>query len=109
MAYHCMGGRDRTGLVTMLVLAAAGVPPEAAAEDYALSNERIPDEVIAAFYEEQGTTPAAVAAEVMAGVDAARYLSPEDVAALRERVLEPGEVRVLTHARSRTGYVRTTP
>ena len=89
VAYHCMGGRDRTGLVTMLVLAAAGVPAEAVAEDYALSNENIPDEVIAAFYEELGTTPAAVAAEVMAGVDASRYLGPEDVAALRERVLEP--------------------
>ena len=89
VAYHCMGGRDRTGLVTMLVLAAAGVPPEAVAEDYALSNENIPDAVIAAFYEELGTTPAAVAAEVMAGVDASRYLGPEDVAALRERVLEP--------------------
>ena len=89
VAYHCMGGRDRTGLVTMLVLAAAGVAAEAVAEDYALSNENIPDEVIAAFYEELGTTPAAVAAEVMAGVDASRYLGPEDVAALRERVLEP--------------------
>ncbi len=89
VAYHCMGGRDRTGLVTMLVLAAAGVPPEAVAEDYALSNENIPDAVIAAFYEELGTTPAVVAAEVMAGVDASHYLSADDVSALRGRVLEP--------------------
>jgi hypothetical protein len=86
VAYHCMGGRDRTGLVTMLVLAAAGVAPDAVGEDYALSNENVPDELIAAFYEELGTTPAAVAAGVMAGVDASQYLSPEDLAALRERL-----------------------
>jgi protein-tyrosine phosphatase len=87
VAYHCVGGRDRTGLVTMLVLALAGVAPEVVAEDYALSNERIPDALLDAFYAEHRTTAAAVAAEVMAGVDAARYLAPEDAAALRERML----------------------
>ena len=43
VACHDMGGRDRTGLVTMLVLRPTGVLPEAVAEDYALSNVRIPD------------------------------------------------------------------
>jgi len=34
---HCMGGKDRTGLVTALLLRVAGVPVEAVAADYALT------------------------------------------------------------------------
>lgn len=34
---HCVGGKDRTGLVSALVLRLADVPIEAVAEDYALS------------------------------------------------------------------------
>ena len=36
---HCVGGRDRTGQVAMLLLALAGVAPEEIAADYALSAE----------------------------------------------------------------------
>ena len=35
--YHCRGGKDRTGLVSALVLGLAGVPDVTIAEDYALS------------------------------------------------------------------------
>ena len=35
--FHCMGGRDRTGMITMLVLALVGVAPEDIAADYELS------------------------------------------------------------------------
>ena len=38
---HCMGGKDRTGLVTALLLALAGVDEEQIAADYALSEERL--------------------------------------------------------------------
>jgi protein-tyrosine phosphatase len=38
---HCGMGRDRTGLVTLLVLALVGVAPEAIAADYALSADRL--------------------------------------------------------------------
>jgi protein tyrosine/serine phosphatase len=31
---HCMGGRDRTGLVALVLLTAAGVEPEAVVDDY---------------------------------------------------------------------------
>jgi protein-tyrosine phosphatase len=38
---HCMGGKDRTGLVTALLLEVAGVDDEQIAADYALSEERL--------------------------------------------------------------------
>lgn len=38
---HCAAGRDRTGLVTLVLLALLGVAPEEIAADYALSAERL--------------------------------------------------------------------
>lgn len=34
---HCSAGRDRTGLITSLLLANAGVAPQTIADDYVLS------------------------------------------------------------------------
>jgi protein-tyrosine phosphatase len=39
--FHCVGGRDRTGLIAVLLLAVAGVAPEEIAADHALSDERV--------------------------------------------------------------------
>ncbi len=38
---HCVGGKDRTGLLTALLLHVAGVPEEEIAADYALSEDRL--------------------------------------------------------------------
>jgi protein-tyrosine phosphatase len=38
---HCMGGKDRTGLLTAFLLHIAGVDDEQIAADYALSGERL--------------------------------------------------------------------
>ena len=38
---HCVGGKDRTGLLSALLLYLAGVPVEEIAADYALSEERL--------------------------------------------------------------------
>jgi protein tyrosine/serine phosphatase len=38
---HCVGGKDRTGLLTAFLLHVAGVPEEEIAADYALSEERL--------------------------------------------------------------------
>ena len=38
--FHCMAGRDRTGMVAMLLLAAANVEPEAIVDDYMESVRR---------------------------------------------------------------------
>ncbi len=37
--FHCMSGKDRTGIVTALVLDLLGVPEDAIATDYALTEE----------------------------------------------------------------------
>ncbi len=42
---HCHAGKDRTGLVTALLLRLAGVSPPVAAADYALSGENLASQV----------------------------------------------------------------
>ncbi len=42
LVFHCAAGKDRTGLVAMLVLALLGVDPEIIAADYALTDARMP-------------------------------------------------------------------
>jgi protein tyrosine/serine phosphatase len=44
--YHCAAGKDRTGVISAVVLGVLGVPDELIVADYALSGERI-DEIIA--------------------------------------------------------------
>ena len=41
MLIHCMGGKDRTGLLTAFLLHIAGVDVEQIADDYALSEIRL--------------------------------------------------------------------
>ncbi len=41
VVFHCGRGRDRTGLVALLVLELAGVSPEDIVADYELSTERV--------------------------------------------------------------------
>src|SRR5438093_751648 len=38
---HCVGGKDRTGLLTALLLQVAGVPTDDIAADYALTEDRL--------------------------------------------------------------------
>ncbi|MET9000577.1 tyrosine-protein phosphatase [Amycolatopsis sp. Hca4] len=52
--FHCGMGRDRTGLVALLLLALAGVEPRAIAADYALSAEALGDLVAAMGADDQG-------------------------------------------------------
>lgn len=90
---HCVGGRDRTGQITMLLLALAGVAPEAIAADYELSAERLGTE-----YEEflagQGTSARELIVSTLAAVDVeavlrAAGLEDADLDALRARLLGP--------------------
>jgi protein-tyrosine phosphatase len=41
LLFHCVAGKDRTGLIAALLLALADVEPEAIAADYAVSSENL--------------------------------------------------------------------
>jgi protein-tyrosine phosphatase len=105
---HCMGGKDRTGLVSALLLRLAGVSHEAIGRDYALSGpnlapERaawlgsIADDVTRRRQEKLGETPAAGMVRVVERIEAdygdvasylrAAGLDDAQVERLRERLL----------------------
>ncbi|MBM9468871.1 tyrosine-protein phosphatase [Nakamurella leprariae] len=46
---HCAAGKDRTGVVVALTLAAVGVPDGVIAQDYALTADRLPAALFAAL------------------------------------------------------------
>jgi protein tyrosine/serine phosphatase len=103
VAFHCVGGRDRAGQVAMLVLALAGVEPEAIAADYGLSPARLgplyeargqpnPEPELERFLRERGTSAGEVIVATLSELDlertlAAGGLEPADLARLRERLL----------------------
>jgi protein tyrosine/serine phosphatase len=106
VVFHCVGGRDRTGQVAMVLLALAGVPPEEIAADYALSAERLPARyavrgeedqgpLLEQFLASKGTTAEEVLLQTVAELDAEATLleaglSGADLEAVRRRMLDPG-------------------
>ncbi|MFE6449014.1 tyrosine-protein phosphatase [Nocardiopsis dassonvillei] len=102
--FHCGAGRDRTGLVALLLLALADVGAEAIADDYELSTTELvplfaamgqPDQgpVIEAVLSERGLTLRDTVLDALRGLDAHAYLlaagvAEEDLAVLRERLLD---------------------
>ena len=56
--FHCVGGRDRTGLVAIVLLAVARVAPELIAEDYVRGAERAHtyDPALDEFLADKGTS-----------------------------------------------------
>jgi hypothetical protein len=97
--FHCMGGRDRTGMVAMLLLAAARTEPEEIVEDYletvrlgavrAEQGGRADDEPeLDAFCRSHGTTTEGAFRDALAALDIDRFLtdsglSPEQQHAIR--------------------------
>jgi hypothetical protein len=69
--FHCVGGRDRTGMVAIAVLAAVGVVPDAIADDYALGAERAHthDPVLEQYLAERGTSSRELVVELAASLD----------------------------------------
>lgn len=105
VAFHCAGGRDRTGLIAGIVLTLVGVAPDDIVADYALSAPRMPARfaalglpdpapAIAAFLRAEGTTAEGALLAFLRVVDVparmrAAGLADGDLAALRDRALEP--------------------
>lgn len=102
--FHCASGRDRTGLVALLLLALAGVEADAIAADYDLSAEAVKPlyaalgvedqgPFIGAALAERGTTTTAAVRDTLAGFDVERYLldagvSGDDLADVRRRLTQ---------------------
>jgi protein-tyrosine phosphatase len=101
---HCVAGRDRTGLVALLLLALVGVDAEAIADDYELTAEPLRalfarlgrgpgdlDDVERALAS-RGTTVRGAIRATLAGLDVEAYLlragmTPADLGRLRGRLL----------------------
>jgi protein-tyrosine phosphatase len=102
---HCRVGRDRTGLIVMLVLAAVGVTADEIATDYERSAECLrpffearnePDEgpIIEQILKRNGTTAREAILQGLDGFDAGRYLrdhglTTRESVALYERIVGP--------------------
>ncbi|WP_242613654.1 tyrosine-protein phosphatase [Herbihabitans rhizosphaerae] len=102
---HCAGGRDRTGLISALLLAFAGVSADDIATDYRLSDERLvtlfsvlgiedPSQVIASTLAERGTNAHAEMMAIVDSLDVPHYLADAgltepQLAALRHRLVSP--------------------
>ena len=103
VVFHCGAGRDRTGLISLLLLALVGVTPEDIATDYELSNVRLPrlwaargqaDQrpIIAEILRRKHTSARALLLDILASLDVDAYLrtgglSDGDLAAVRARLL----------------------
>lgn len=88
--FHCVRGVDRTGIVTLLLLALVGVSAEDILADYELSVDPEREEILA----REGTTTRDVLLATLASLDVEPYLragglSQADLDALRARLLEP--------------------
>lgn len=101
--FHCGAGRDRTGLISLLLLALAGVTPEAVVADYELTFGQLaplyaalglesgePD--VREYLRSRGTTVSETIISLVRNLDVAGYLaaagvSGADIGALRRRLL----------------------
>jgi protein-tyrosine phosphatase len=103
--FHCGIGRDRTGMIAMLLLWLVAVAPEDIAADYELSAARLPPlfarrgeedqgPVVEAYLAARGTSAREVITATLAGLDReavanAAGLTDAGLAALRARMLAP--------------------
>lgn len=91
---HCVRGVDRTGIVTLLLLAAVGVTSDDIVADYELSVDPEREALLAAEH----TTTRDVLLSTLAALDIEPYLrdgglSEDELDALRARLLEPADTR----------------
>lgn len=89
---HCHRGNDRTGIMSMLLLALAGVEPDEIARDYELSPDPERDEVLACRH----TSNREVILKTLAGLEIESYLlagglSKSNIETMRTRLLEAVE------------------
>jgi len=87
---HCSRGHDRTGIISMLMLALAGVSTEDIVADYEMSPDPERDEILRG----RNTSSRNVIIDILANLDVETYLlaaglNQSDLETARERLLEP--------------------
>jgi protein-tyrosine phosphatase len=96
--FHCGAGRDRTGLVALLLLLAVGAEPDDVVDDYleairlgpersANSGQPDMEPAIEAFLAERGTTSEAAFREAMAGIDLEALFDAADLTGSERKLL----------------------
>ena len=103
VVYHCASGRDRTGLMSTLILSLAGVTSEEIVDDYEHSNVRLVPlleqldmldqlAIIESWLAHHGTTSRQALSELLDGLDAEAELlaagaEQADLRAVRDRLV----------------------
>lgn len=87
--FHCIRGHDRTGIISLLLLALAGVVSDSIITDYELSPDPERDELLA----KRNLSVRDVLHNTLEGLDVNNYLimggaSQDDLAVIRTRLLE---------------------
>ena len=87
---HCSRGHDRTGIISMLMLAVVGVSSADIVSDYELSPDPERDEILRA----RNTSSRNVILDTLANLEVETYLlaaglSRSDLETAKERLLEP--------------------
>ena len=87
--FHCIRGYDRTGIISFLTLALAGVSMEDITADYELSVDSVRDKLLA----ERNTNAYEVLQKTLAGIDLENYLlnggmTQNDIHTIREKLFE---------------------
>lgn len=103
LLFHCIAGKDRTGLVAALLLALADVVPEAIARDYALSSASLRDGYLERYaHRDQDEILAALRCPEEGAYNMLKFLAHAGGvrAYLKEIGLTGGEIATL-HARLR--------
>jgi protein-tyrosine phosphatase len=104
VVFHCGGGRDRTGLIALLLLALVGAAPTDIVADYEMSNTRLPrfweargmeDQrpIITEILARRNTSAGALLLDILGSLDAEAYLraaglGEAELAAARARLLD---------------------
>ena len=119
--FHCMGGRDRTGMVAMLLLAAVGTEPNEVVDDYletvrlgdaraASANRNNPEPEIETLCRQHGTTTEDAFRAAVEGLELATLLT-KALGERERRALIPwrGTLRPIQTSWSSGGHSRSMP
>ncbi|RYP88958.1 tyrosine-protein phosphatase [Nocardioides guangzhouensis] len=96
---HCMGGRDRTGLMSLVLLTAAGVEPDAIVDDYletvrvgdpraATANRNEAEDQIAELCAQFGTSTEQAFRDAQTGLDLDRVLDDGGITSADREALQ---------------------